>query len=81
MRAPWGVVGRTAVLNGLLDPFCVQLPPMFVVIYFVLLLLLVCLLDHSPDHMVCPPEIPPLTLLSDGPVVGRAAAHSYQGIR
>jgi hypothetical protein len=35
-----------------------------VVIYFVLLLNLVCLLDYSPDHMVCPPEIPPLTLLS-----------------
>jgi hypothetical protein len=42
---------------------------MFVVIYFVLLLLLVCLLDYSPDPMVCPPEIPPLTLLSGGHVV------------
>jgi hypothetical protein len=30
-RAPWGVVGRTALLNGLIDSFCARLPPMFVV--------------------------------------------------
>jgi hypothetical protein len=43
--------------------------PTSMVLYFALLLLLAYLLNHQPDPAVCPPEIPPLPLLSGGHVV------------
>ena len=78
---PWGVVGRTALLNGLFDTFCAQLFPIFVVIYYLTLPSWFACLMTRLTLRNARRKFPPSTLLSDGHAVSRAVAHCQSGIR